>query len=761
MLSVRPRPLILVTAFAALCLPRAALARGFAVEPYLLDVKPDSATVAFHLHQPLSALVVVHVGDKVLPFESKEARRSHFVRVEGLAPGRVFRYEVICGDGRVRTAPGDSSYQIKTACLPGESFTFAVYGDPRPGENQTSRHHKAIVERIREIEPAFSLVLGDMVDDGSKRDAWERFFAVEAALRRRSAIYPVMGDNDHAGGRGLWRDYFPGLGPRPYHFSWGGVHFFGMQTWGTLGSQPVGELNARSEQLRWLRTELSGEEVQRAPFRVLFLHDPIFISRGRSSDLLQRAWGPLLSQKGVDVVFASWHLYERSHHDGVTHVISGGAGAELVWLRKNPDYPSQVESRTHHFCRVDVRPGAMQIRAIAEDGTVLDSLRLFPRAAESGASPPRIQRLEGWLRREVIINRSGGDRALLIRVFLHRSGYGRLLLARDLPRWAVKHGVALRVHVYDLGHRGSYELLLAAGADFGRRDLRIPAVFVGDSALGGEAEIIESLPRELASFRADPSAYRKKARVPFTRSRDAGTLRRERFEALGWGAILAAGLSQGMNLRAFATIIFVLSCLGLMGRARRQILVTGGHLTLAVFLAHLGIGVLFFQHESTVAGRALSITTNVVLLALLAGLAVLGARDALRCLRGVPAGLAPAPRALAGRELAIGSVVFTLGVIITSVELTSAGEVYLPIVVMIADPRHRPRASLDLIAYSLAVVLPLALFFVLATCAVTSRRLARIASRNLALFKLGLTLLFVASGLVFLHNLWWLFPRGS
>ena len=349
------------------------------IAPYLVDVSGDSATVAFHLHEPVPAVLRL-LSDEAKVFESARPARSHFVRVSGLAPGRSYRYEVICGAGAPRTPAGDDSYQIRTAGRPGESFTFAVYGDPRPGETRTRRHHEQVMEQALAAEPVFCLVLGDMVDDGAAAGHWEAFFETESELLRRCAIYPVIGDNDHAGGRGLWRRYFPHVETGRYHFEWGGVHFFGMNAWGSLGAQRKAELDEKSEQLRWLEAELASEEVRQAPFRVVFLHDPVFISRGRSSDLMRRVWAPLFERSGVDVVFSSWHMYERSRHGQVAYLISGGGGAELVWLDRNPAFPSEAEARRHHFCRVDVKQGSMEIRAVAVDGTVLDSLSLLPRS---------------------------------------------------------------------------------------------------------------------------------------------------------------------------------------------------------------------------------------------------------------------------------------------------------------------------------------------------------------------------------------------
>ena len=184
---------------------------NFAVKPYLLDVTKDSAVVAFHLNEPSSAKVKVFDGNNVKEFDSVGKSKSHFIKVTGLKEGSIYDYQVICGQGAAQTAEGDSSFQIKTAPLEGKSFTFAVYGDPRPGDTQTSRTHKEVIDQIMFHEPAFCLILGDMVDDGSKSELWENFFQVESELLRRAAAYTVMGDNDYVNNRGLCANYFPKL----------------------------------------------------------------------------------------------------------------------------------------------------------------------------------------------------------------------------------------------------------------------------------------------------------------------------------------------------------------------------------------------------------------------------------------------------------------------------------------------------------------------------------------------------------------------
>ena len=742
---------------------------AFVISPYLVGVTGDSATVAFHLSEPLAAEVQVQVGNERRRFASAEASQSHFVHVTGLSPGRVYPYEVSCGAGRIRTPPGDSSFQIRTASLPGESFTFTAYGDPRPGDNQTHRHHRMVVEQMRLLEPAFSLVLGDLVDDGSQAADWAKFFEVEADLRRRSAIFPVLGDNDHADGRGRAADYFPTARRGHYRFEWGGVQFFGMHAWGTLGAQPESEYGVDSEQLRWLDQELSREDVRKAPFRVVFLHDPIVISRGRSSEVLQRVWGPLLSKRSVDLVLASWHLYERIQQDRITYLISGGAGAELVWLPKSPGVVAQAEARRHHFCRIDVKAGAMQVRAVAEDGTGLDSFTLLPRTTGGETSPTTLQRQARRLGREIAIGQPQPNSPLVVHLFSYHCKYCRQLLDHDLPRWSRERGVPLKVRYYDLGLPGTYDLLVAAGADFGRQGAEVPVVFIGRSVLGGAAEIRAGLPEQLERYLKDPERYQEQAVVPFGQPRDTKAIRTKQFEALNLVVILAAGLLDGINPCVFTTILFLLSCLTVAGRTRRQMLLIGGIFTLAVFLTYLAIGALFYQLASSLMGnRTVATTVNIILLLGLIVLAGLSAVDTVRCFRGQATDIAlklPAflqdrirtrIRAFARNDLAVGTAVFSLGVIIAGMELACTGQVYIPIVTMIAEPRYRGLATFNLLVYNLAFILPLVLVFLLVAFGLTSQRMVGFARRHVTTAKLGLTLLFVALALVTLHNLGWL-----
>jgi cytochrome c biogenesis protein CcdA len=738
---------------------------GFTAGPYLLEVTTDSAVVAFHLNEPLPAKVIIHDGNDIRQFNSETNRKSHFVKITGLKPGLTYDYQVICGSGQIQTPLSDSGFQIRTACRQGESFSFAVYGDTRPSENKTTRYHQEIVNQIILQEPMFCLVLGDMADDGSKIDLWNQFFQVESNLLRRAVIYPVLGDNDFAAGKGLYLDFFPSLAQEYYRFEWGGVQFIGLNAWGTRGDQKNAEFNADSPQIKWFESELAKDDVQNAPFRVIFLHDPVFISRGRASELLQRTLAPLFKKYKVDVVFASWHLYERSVNDEITYIVTGGAGAELIWMDKDRNYQSQAEAREYHFCKVEVNSNAMNISAIAANGTVLDSITLTPRASQTQTTD-RLERAANRLAKEIHITADENYPSVPLYFFSSDCSYCRQLLDYDLPKLARDNKVSLEVLYYNLGNEGTYELFLNAGAECGRQGVDIPAIFIGRSVLGGETEISKNLPIELAKFSKNPQSYLERMITPFTSTKDTATIKEDEFNALTYGIVLSAGLLDGINPCAFTTVIFLISYLSLVGGTRRQIFVTGGIFTFAVFIAYLAIGLAFFNFVKLLLRQQfLATIVNSALLLVVAALAIFSLVDFVRCLKGnvnditlqmpefLKGKIREKIRNFAKNNIAVAGASFVLGIVIAGMELTCTGQVYFPIVTMISEPRHRIAATMYLVSYNIAFIIPLVVVFLLATFGVTSQRMGNFFRRHIALVKLGLAVLFIAMAAMIVYNL--------
>lgn len=435
-------------------------AAPWVVAPYLADLDDQSVTIGFELAAPALARVELRTDDGLLSAQSSSPRTLHLLTVPGLRPGRRYAYAVSVGDEGPSTRLDDPRHSFHTPALPGEAFVFAVYGDPRPGGSQSHAHHRRVVSGLVQSRPSFSLALGDLVDEGHRPEQWRRFLELQAPLLGRSAVFPVLGDNDHAGGAGVGPRYLPALSLPYYERSWGGVRLFALRAWDTRGAQPARTFDPGSAQARWLQGRLADPLVQAAPFRMVFLHDPVFIARGRAAPLLQRTFAPLLEQGRVDLVFASWHLYERSQRNGVVYVISGGAGAEILALPRDPVHRAQVEALQHHFCRVEVQPGALTVHAVAEDGTVLDRFTLTPRGRQR-ADPPARRALRRLATAE-LLGHGQDERPLEAVVFVPPGERGWRALRRGIDAWGGREERGVWTRRLRITDRGALELLLQA-----------------------------------------------------------------------------------------------------------------------------------------------------------------------------------------------------------------------------------------------------------------------------------------------------------
>ena len=64
---------------------------------------------------------------------------------------------------------------------------------------------------------------------------------------------------------------------------------------------------------------------------------------------------------------------------------------------------------------------------------------------------------------------------------------------------------------------------------------------------------------------------------------------------MGWLTVVLAGLVDGLNPCAFATLIFFVSYLTLSGRKGREVIMVGAAFTIGVFLAYLIVGLGFYK----------------------------------------------------------------------------------------------------------------------------------------------------------------------
>lgn len=228
----------------------------------------------------------------------------------------------------------------------------------------------------------------------------------------------------------------------------------------------------------------------------------------------------------------------------------------------------------------------------------------------------------------------------------------------------------------------------------------------------------------------------------------------QRYHALTLPVVLFAGLLDGVNPCAFATIIFFLSYLQIARRTPREMLMVGAAFILAVFLAYLAAGLVLHK---VLAG----LTTHIAgiqkwLNWVFGGLSLIAAwlsfRDAIRARRGnpedmtlqLPAFLKDRIRGVirtGARARRFVIAAFLAGIVISFLELACTGQVYAPIVYQIQQGRSDAVAWL--VAYNLAFIAPLVVIFLLAWSGLRSEALIGFQKRYTAAVKVALGLLFL------------------
>ncbi len=229
----------------------------------------------------------------------------------------------------------------------------------------------------------------------------------------------------------------------------------------------------------------------------------------------------------------------------------------------------------------------------------------------------------------------------------------------------------------------------------------------------------------------------------------------KRIDTMTLPLVLGAGLIDGLNPCAFATIIFFLSYLQVARRTPREMLMVGAAFILAVFLAYFMAGLVLHtvleKITAQVAGIRRYLDWAFGGLALLA--ALLSFRDAIKAKAGkldemtlqLPGFLKDRIRGVIrtgakARRFVIAA--FAAGFVISFLELACTGQVYAPIIYGIQQGRGDAVAWL--LAYNLAFITPLVVIFLLAFTGMSNKRLIEFQTRHTFAVKIALGLIFTA-----------------
>lgn len=287
-----------------------------------------------------------------------------------------------------------------------------------------------------------------------------------------------------------------------------------------------------------------------------------------------------------------------------------------------------------------------------------------------------------------------------------------------------------------------------------------PAVFMQGGALV-KTQINYGALQRLLERTTELPVDKAWAQLQASEMQHADTVIAQRFESFSLVWVITAGLLDGINPCAFATIIFFLSYLRIARRSPREILMVGGAFILAVFLAYFLVGLGLSHLIAKVQAFAWVRTWLNRLLGMVALLlAWLSLRDGWRALRGdlsqmtlqLPDFLKSRIRGVIrehSRSSRFVIAAFVSGLIISFLELACTGQVYLPTIVYMLR-QGSVSALVSLVAYNLAFVLPLVVIFVLAYGGMKSEALIRFQERHTALVRFATAALFFGLWLVLL-----------
>jgi hypothetical protein len=307
---------------------------------------------------------------------------------------------------------------------------------------------------------------------------------------------------------------------------------------------------------------------------------------------------------------------------------------------------------------------------------------------------------------------------------------------------------ALQVERYPIADSGALAEWL--GEHFGVADdqrLVYPAVFIGTDHLIGADVTASRLEALVQKYQAAGAARSWEGWEQDQSSAEQQVV--QRFRSFGLATLAAAGLVDGVNPCAFATLLFFVSYLALTGRGKGQILATGAAFTVGVFVTYMLFGLGLFQVAKYVTGanvvaKVLYGVTAVICL-VLAGLSLY---DFVQARRGkteeMRLRLPTRFRLYINRTIrgtmkpgATAAVALVTGAVVSSVEFVCTGQIYLPTIMFVASrPELRLSAVGALSLYNLAFITPLVLVFGFAAYGSGSERLRLVLVKHTSTLKL-------------------------
>jgi cytochrome c biogenesis protein CcdA len=320
--------------------------------------------------------------------------------------------------------------------------------------------------------------------------------------------------------------------------------------------------------------------------------------------------------------------------------------------------------------------------------------------------------------------------------------------AKLLKPLQAQHAGKLNIRFHEVEDTASFALMIKLEEVFGVQAPSPLELFLPDTFLLGFENIMAHGQAFIEERLGDPARWT----TPFADSTvavGAGDALRQRIERFTFWGILVAGLVDGVNPCAIATMVFLISFLATQKRKRTEVLAIGLAFTLAVYATYFFIGLGAFQ-VLTALGiyRWLSIAIKWSAVAVAGAFSLYSFRDAWVYGRTgkaqdiklqLPKALKMRIHKVISGNLSSGSLVagsIVTGFLVTLLEAVCTGQVYLPtIILMTRDQTMRLQGYLYLAFYNFLFVLPLLLIMVFAYFGLTWNQLSKATQKHMVSIK--------------------------
>ena len=297
------------------------------------DDPKRTIVINWWLSQPKQGYVIVWNSTMRELILTKDARKVHHIKLEGLTPDSRYFYVVgVLENGEMVNLT--RIYSFKTAPSKVEPFSFLVITDEQyhiPFLGSTEMAMKAI--RNEKAEYDFIISVGDQVDSDKYEITWKRFFANLGDLAANRTIMPTIGNHEmiewgskHARN---YLEFFALPGNETYYyFEYSNAVFV------TVNFYDYENFTITPEEIQFLKDVITEAKAE-GKWVFLYYHVPtitpfstdFFAFSKKKLNENASKFLDFLKQLRPDVVFTGHeHCYSRVDVEGIKFIVLGSVG---------------------------------------------------------------------------------------------------------------------------------------------------------------------------------------------------------------------------------------------------------------------------------------------------------------------------------------------------------------------------------------------------------------------------------------------------